>query len=85
MTEKLRYTGVQATVFQHDGVGLVSPDDPEFEVPEEVAERYLRRPDVERASEDARRDQDGDTSGGTASGKRGRSGSPTGKNGAGEQ
>lgn len=37
------------------------------------------------ASDDTSRAQDADTSGGTPSGRRGRSGSPSGKNGTGEQ
>jgi hypothetical protein len=77
----LRYTGVQATTFMD--AGHVEPGG-KFEVPDEAAERYLRRPDVESVSEDASRSQDGETSGGTRSGKRARSGSPSGMNDVGE-
>lgn len=83
-TVRLRYTGKHATVFMEPGVGAVEPDG-EFDVLEAEAERYLRRADVALASEDSSASQDADTSGAGRSGKRGRSGSPTGKNGTGEQ
>jgi hypothetical protein len=47
MSERLRYTGVQATTFLD--AGHVEPGG-EFEVSDEAAERYLRRSDVESAS-----------------------------------
>lgn len=104
MTHRLKYTGSHAQVFQTGNVGLLEPG-AEFDVPDELLRRFMRRPDIEHAvecpsppcrcgdepqprpeaSEDASRRQDGDTSGGTPSGRRGRSGSPSGKNGTGEQ
>ena len=85
---RLRYTGDQATTFPHHGIGEIEPGGT-FEVPAGDAERFTRRADVEpeapEASEAASDTQDGETKGGRRSGGRGRSGSPTGKNGTGEQ
>lgn len=99
MSELLRYTGVQATTFQEPGTGCVEPGG-EFEVDESRLAGFMRRPDIEHAGEcpkppcrcgqepqpeaGASRDQDGGTSGGLRSGRRGRSGSPTGRNDVGE-
>lgn len=91
-SHQLRYTGEQATSFQPGG--YVEPGGT-LTVDEELLPGFLRRPDVEHsadcpcgnggASEDSSADQDGETSGGGRSGRRGRSGSPTGKNAGGEQ
>lgn len=45
---RLRYTGVQATVFQHDNVGHVEPLG-EFDVPDDRLLSYMRRGDIEHA------------------------------------
>lgn len=50
-TVRLRYTGTHPQAFTE--AGHLEPGD-EFEVPEDQAERYLRRPDIEEA-EAARR------------------------------
>lgn len=106
MTHRLKYTGSHAQVFQTGNVGLLEPG-AEFDVPDEMLRRFMRRPDIghagecpkppcrcgeepqpepaPEASEDTSRSQDPDTSGGIPSGKRGRSGSPTGKAGTGAQ
>jgi hypothetical protein len=135
MSERLRYTGVQATVFETGHVGCVEPGG-EFAVDASLLLRFMRRPDIEHAggcpappcrcgqepepagalehpgygelmtgtghpadgtwsppvsngvtpdtSDDTSRVQDADTSGGTPSGRRGRtSGPPSGKGAAG--
>lgn len=97
---QLRYTGYQAVTFQEPGVGYVEPNG-EFSVDESRLRGFMRRADIEHAgecpappckcgeepeaSDDKSARQDGDTSGGTRSGRRGRAGSPSGKNGTGEQ
>jgi hypothetical protein len=85
---RLRYTGDQATTFPHHGIGEVEPGGT-FDVPASALPSFLRRADVEpeapEASEAASDTQDGETKGGRRSGGRSRSGSPTGKNGTGEQ
>lgn len=66
---RLRFTGEEPVTFHHPGVGYTEPGG-EFTVPEEDAERFTRRADVERvdggsgASEDSSASQDADTSGG---------------------
>lgn len=47
-TRRLRYTGERPQAFTEHGVGHLEPG-AEFEVPEDQAERYLRRGDVEDA------------------------------------
>ena len=49
MTERLRYTGEQTVSFLTGSVGSVDPGG-EFDVPDELAPRFLRRPDVERTA-----------------------------------
>ena len=51
MAELLRYTGTRPVSFLTGHVGLVGPGG-EFSVPEDLAPRFLRRADVERAGED---------------------------------
>lgn len=48
--ERLRYTGVQPTTFQHDQVGHVEPGG-EFDVPGDRLLAYMRRADIEHAGE----------------------------------
>jgi hypothetical protein len=50
MTERLRYTGAQPVTFLTGDVGPVDPGG-EFDVAEDLAPRFLRRPDVEHAGE----------------------------------
>lgn len=47
---KLRYTGPIATTFITARVGVVEPGG-EFEVPDEMAEQFTRRPDIEQVAE----------------------------------
>lgn len=85
----LRYTGELATTFQAPNVGYVEPGGT-IAVGDDLLSGFLRRADVEHpaecpcgkggASEDSSADQEADTSGAGRSGRRGRSGSPTGKN-----
>lgn len=49
MTERLRYTGTQAVSFLTGDVGEVKPGD-EFDVPDGLAEGFLRRADIERVT-----------------------------------
>lgn len=46
---RLRYTGEQATTFKTGNVGHVEPQS-EFTVPGDLADRFLARPDVQRAT-----------------------------------
>ena len=47
-TRRLRYTGERPQAFMEHGIGHVETG-AEFEVPEDQAERYLRRADIEEA------------------------------------
>lgn len=47
---KLKYTGPSAVVFLTGGIGEVGPDGV-FTVPDDVAETYVRRSDVEAVEE----------------------------------
>jgi hypothetical protein len=49
---KLRYTGPDTVTFLTAGVGEVEPG-AEFTVPDELAEAFLRRGDIEEVSEDS--------------------------------
>lgn len=42
---RVTYTGVQPAVFLAGGIGLVEPGG-EFDVPEDLAEAFTRRPDI---------------------------------------
>lgn len=50
MTHRLKYTGSHAQVFQTGNVGLLEPG-AEFDVPDELLRRFMRRPDIEHAVE----------------------------------
>lgn len=46
---RLRYTGELSVIFQHPGVGYVEQNG-EFDVPEDEAEAFTRRADIELVS-----------------------------------
>lgn len=49
-SERLRYTGAQATTFNAPGVGHVEPGG-EFDIDPRLLLSFMRRPDIEHAGE----------------------------------